>query len=354
MGTVFPGVTFGIIVLNGEPFTRYCLRSLYPFAREIIVIEGASERAAAIATPDGHSTDGTLEVLHEFRRREDPEGKLHIVTRNGFWSEKDEQSQAYAVRATSDYLWQVDIDEFYRPEDMSAILEMLRQDPEISGIAFRWKNFWGGFDYLADGWKYRDAVNATHGIRRVFRWGKGYRYASHRPPTVLDDRSRDLRTLKWIGPDEMARRDIYIYHYGMVFPKQAREKTQYYMKMWDFCAGMDRWEQETFRELRHPFAVIHALDPPTWLERFRGTHPPEIRKLLQDLASGAVSEEQRETRDIEKLVSYPPYLFAAAALKRLYGIVVLLRHAAAAVCRQFAAALPWPFRKMKALLRRFR
>ena len=35
-----PRVTFGIIVLNGEPFTRYCLRSLYPFAHQIIVVEG--------------------------------------------------------------------------------------------------------------------------------------------------------------------------------------------------------------------------------------------------------------------------------------------------------------------------
>ncbi len=38
-----PKVTFGIIVLNGEPFTRYCLRSLYPFAHEIIVVEGGHE-----------------------------------------------------------------------------------------------------------------------------------------------------------------------------------------------------------------------------------------------------------------------------------------------------------------------
>ena len=33
---------------------------------------------------------------------------------NGFWpGEKDEQSRAYAARATGDYLWQVDVDEFY-------------------------------------------------------------------------------------------------------------------------------------------------------------------------------------------------------------------------------------------------
>lgn len=69
----FPRVTFGIIVLNGEPFTRYSLRSLYPFAHEIIVVEGASEKAAAIATPDGHSIGGTLDVLHRFKAKEDPD-----------------------------------------------------------------------------------------------------------------------------------------------------------------------------------------------------------------------------------------------------------------------------------------
>jgi hypothetical protein len=39
-------VSFGIIVLNGEPFTRYNLRALYPFAHEIIVVEVASPFAA--------------------------------------------------------------------------------------------------------------------------------------------------------------------------------------------------------------------------------------------------------------------------------------------------------------------
>jgi len=30
----FPKIAFGIIVLNGEPFARYCLTSIYPFAAE--------------------------------------------------------------------------------------------------------------------------------------------------------------------------------------------------------------------------------------------------------------------------------------------------------------------------------
>ena len=58
-----PQITFGIIVLNGEPFTRYCIRQIYTFAHEIIVVEGACEGAAKIATKKGHSIDDTLNVL---------------------------------------------------------------------------------------------------------------------------------------------------------------------------------------------------------------------------------------------------------------------------------------------------
>ena len=91
-------ITFGMIVLNGEPFIRYNLRSLYPFAHQIIVVEGACPSAAAVATADGHSMDGTFEVLHDFKHREDPENKVVIVTAgdegytDGFWPGKDQMS----------------------------------------------------------------------------------------------------------------------------------------------------------------------------------------------------------------------------------------------------------------------
>ena len=86
----FPKITFGIIVLNGEPFTRYCLRSIYPYAYEIIVVEGGHEDAKVVSTPDGHSIDGTLETLRRFKSEEDPENKVQIVTRDGLWTKSDE------------------------------------------------------------------------------------------------------------------------------------------------------------------------------------------------------------------------------------------------------------------------
>ncbi len=134
----FPRITFGIIVLNGEPFTKYCLRQLYPFAYEIIVVEGGS-RWAIDQAPEGHSIDGTLEALQEFKEQEDPENKVQIITRHGFWEEKTEQSQAFAERATGDYLWQVDIDEFVNSftfNDLSIAALPILLDQEIYGFAF--------------------------------------------------------------------------------------------------------------------------------------------------------------------------------------------------------------------------
>ncbi len=302
-------------MLNGEPFTRYCLRALYPFAHEIIVVEGACEAAARIATPDGHSTDGTLESLRRFRVEEDPHGKVQIVCREGFWSEKDEQSQAYAARVTGDYLWQVDIDEFYRPEDMEAVCAMLREDPGITAVTFEQITFWGGFDYVVDGWYLRRGVKYFH---RLFRWGPGYRYTTHRPPTVHDSGGCDLRRVKWIPGAALARRGIFMHHYALLFPKQVREKCEYYTQAaWANRKGARAWAEERFLTLGNPFRVHNVYDYPSWLQRFRGTHPPQVQAMRHDLEAGRLPIAMRDSADIERLLDSPRYQLGRAALMLL-------------------------------------
>jgi hypothetical protein len=310
-----PRITFGMIVLNGRPFVRYNLRALYPFAHEIIVVEGATPGAASVATPDGHSTDGTLETLYRFKAEEDPENKVQIVVRDGFWSEKDEESQAYAQRATGDYLWQVDIDEFYHPRDIQAVLNMLQNDPSISAIAFREIKFWGGFDYIVDGWRSRRGSEIYH---RLFKWGAGYRYVTHRPPTVYDPQGRDLRHLKWINGYELARRGIFLYHYSLVFPKQVIEKCEYYSDAaWARRLEAREWAQEVFLKLQNPYRVHNVYELPSWLERFVGDHSPQIEALRADLKAGRLDIVARPTDDIERLLQSPRYQLGRVALKSL-------------------------------------
>lgn len=315
-----PGITFGMIVLNGEPFLRYNLRALYPFAHQIVVVEGAAPAAAGLATVDGHSTDGTLDTLRYFETYEDPERKLTVVTAedegyaNGFWpGEKNEQSQAYAKRATGDYLWQVDVDEFYEPDGMQTVLKMLQSDPSITSLSFRALDFWGGFDYLVNGWFLQHEGSTYH---RLFRWGTGYRYVTHRPPTVHDERGQDLRGLRWIDDETMSKQSVLLHHYSLVFPKQVIEKCAYYGGAeWAQRGGAPRWAQESYLRLRHPYRVHNVYSHPSWLERYQGSHPPQIKCLRSDIDAGRVDALVRPTEDVDQLLRSPLYVVGRGCLK---------------------------------------
>ena len=330
-----PRVTFGIIVLNGEPFTRYTLRALYPYAHEIIVAEGAAPGAAALAAPDGHSSDGTLDVLREFARHDDPEGKLTVVTAedeghpDGFWpGEKDEQSRAYASRATGDFLWQVDVDEFYLEGDIERVLRLLGEE-EVDAATFHVLTFWGGLDYVVDGWTLRRKEGFYH---RLFKWGPGYTYATHRPPTVLDAQGRDLRALHWLSGRDTQRLGIELLHYSMLFPFQVSGKGAYRRatpEVWsDAYDGWDDWFETAYRRLQRPYGV-HYLRPrsmgrlrrlPSWLERYDGEHPAQVRRMMDDVAAGRLRVETRGTADVEALFDRWWYAPGRAALKALdYG-----------------------------------
>ena len=325
----FPRISFGIIALNGEPFIRHTLRALYAFAHEIIVVEGATAAASNIATADGHSTDSTLATLRDFKTAEDPEDKLIIVSRDGFWSEKDEMSRAYAERATGDYLWQVDVDEFYQPTDMAAIIEMLRADPSITAASFKTVTFWGAPDYTVDSWYLRRGAAAYH---RLFKWGAGYRYTTHRPPTVVDDQGRDLRDLHWISAEKLDARGIRMYHYSLLLPKQVLEKCDYYSRAeWAQRQQALDWAREAYMALRRPYHLHNVDEYPGCLYRYAGAHPPQALEMWRELSAPGSPYQIRETRDIEALLNSPRY--------RLGRWLVMKLDRPALVCRQLRQGL---------------
>ena len=321
MSRLGPNITFGMIVLNGMPFVTYNVRALYPFAGQIIVVEGAAPGAAAIAAPDGHSRDGTLEELRRFAREEDPAGKLVIVTaedeghEDGFWpGEKDEQSRAYAVRATGDYLWQVDVDEFYHSTDMQAVVDRLAREPQVTAVTFPTITHWARPAYVTDGWYLRRGAADFH---RLFKWGPGYSYAGHRPPTVLDDRGRDTRSVCWLDAAEMARRGIHMHHYSLLLPAQVRDKVEYYSN-WglhgDWFANERRWFADSYLTLRKPYRVHNVYRYPSWLERYEGAHPAAVVSMMSDLAHSAALE-MRPVDDAEALLRSPVYRLGRSLVK---------------------------------------
>jgi glycosyltransferase involved in cell wall biosynthesis len=321
----FPRISFGIIVLNGEPFTKYCLRQLYPQAYEIIVVEGGSDKAAGFA-PQGRSTDGTLEALREFKDQEDPENKLQIVTREGFWPEKDEQSQAYAQRATGDYLWQVDIDEFYRHADIDKVRAFLAADPQIDAVSFKQYAFWGSPGIVADGFNLRS--DRSEIFHRLFKWGKNYRYQTHRPPTVVDGQGVDLRQMRWITGEEMAKKGVFLFHYSLLFPIQVRNKCRYYatptsVTFRAYAPGILDWAENAYFHIRRPFRVHNVYRHLSWLRRIDITHPEEADHIWQDALSGKIKVELRDNRDAEALINNRYYQWMTRVLSLM---ATMLKH----------------------------
>lgn len=309
-------ISFGIIVLNGEPFLRYNLRSLYPFAHQIIVVEGACPSASEVATPDGHSTDDTLEVLQAFKYEEDLDNKLLVVTAeqegypNGFWPNKTVMSQAYARRCTGNYLWQVDGDEFYHEEQMRRLIRLLEQT-RPDAISFPMLTFWGSLKYIADSfYLIRDGAAEFH---RLFAWAPGYSYNTHFPPTVFDEHGKNLRKKKWIRAQQLRKMGVFLYHYSLLFPHQVFDKVRYYKSR--NKSAIDSWEEEVYRRLSKPFRAHNVYWHIGWLERFRGEHPAAVRQMMEDIHCGKLRVALRDCRDVENLLSDKRYVFATRVLR---------------------------------------
>lgn len=336
-----------MIVLNGEPFTRYTLRALYPYAHEIIVVEGAAPGATNIASADGHSLDGTLDSLRAFKADEDPQDKLIIVTRDGFWSEKDEMSQAYAERATGDYLWQVDVDEFYQPRDIEAVCKLLNEQPSVTALSFESVFFWAAPEFRVDSWYLRRGEAEFH---RLFKWGAGYRYVTHRPPTVVDAQGRDLRRQHWIRAKDLSARGIHLYHYSLLLPKQVREKCEYYSRAeWAKRQHIKAWADEAYFALRRPYHAHNVYEYPGCLYRFRGAHPPQVIQMWRDLNDPHSPYALRPRDDIEALLDSRRYRMGRLLVMAANRPALWLRQTRIRVKRWLARWLP---RALKDVLRR--
>ncbi|MGA2060512.1 MAG: glycosyltransferase family 2 protein [Thermoguttaceae bacterium] len=322
-------ISFGMIVLNGEPFVRYNLRSLYPWAHQIIVVEGACQTSKAVATPDGHSTDGTLEDLRRFQAEEDPEKKLSVVSardegyEDGFWPEKVKMCQAFAKRATGNYLWQVDSDEFYREQDMPALLNLLEKG--VGRIAFPQQSFWGGIDHVNNSMYLADF--SRRGVPRVFAWGPGYSYVTHRPATVADDKGTNVRKGGDISSRAMFKRGIYMYHYCLVFPSQALTKVGYYgtnsQVKADYSGGfiptIHSWHSN-FKQITRPYHLHNIQTCLSWIRPYRGTHPAQVINMMADIRAGRISHELRRTDDVERLMHSRSYRLSTLLLDAMASV----------------------------------
>lgn len=273
-------LSFGMIVLNGEPFIKYNLDNIYQHAHEILIVEGAVSKFKHASTPDGHSTDNTINIIKEYP---DPDNKIKLIQYDGFWPEKDEMSNAYMERCTGDYIWQLDVDEFYKPEAIEKVRAYLSDNPETTRVEVQTVNFWHGFKSIMRGASYCFGADK---FRRIFKFEPGYRFKTHRPPTIIDTDGKECCGKHVLSADELLQRlNVFMFHYSYVFEGGVQAKADYYSRMgWGGgCEDGSIWATKEWKRLSNPLR-IHLVDfPPSWIEPFNGEHPMVIKQMIRDI-----------------------------------------------------------------------
>ena len=255
-------ITFGMIVFNGDYVLQEVIDSIYPYAHQILIAEGPVQ----FWQDQGYKTsnDGTNQVLSTLN---DPEKKITVI--HSQYTEKDDQCNMYMslLRPDTDYIWNLDCDEVFKPEDVEKVIELLEKE-KYTSVGFKSLTFYGGFDRYLTG--FEEGAEFIR-IRKVY---PGSYWSTHRPPTIahtidsssqLPEKHLDFNTLAGMG--------VRMYHYSYVFPDQVQQKVKYYKQK----ISKDNCIDDYFEKVYLPW--MRTNDKMSVEEKYRGPHEfkPQFR-----------------------------------------------------------------------------
>jgi len=284
-------IAFGMIVFNGDYVLQECLESVYPYATQILIAEGP----VRYWQDQGYttSTDKTNEILDNFP---DPENKITVV--HGQFEGKDEECRAYMphMRDDIDYIWNLDSDEVYKPEDIKKIISILEEE-KYTSVGVRSCSFYGGFDDFIGGFEL-----AKDNFLRIFKVYPNATWKTHRPPTIIAPEGTQVLPDKHLDSDTLwDKYGVQMYHYSYVFPRQVREKISYYKAK----VSKENCHPNYYEEIYLPWVKgdksvesgwrgVHEFRPSirgdSFTQKFVGLHPDVIENNIEDLRNRIQNE----------------------------------------------------------------
>lgn len=211
---------------NEEEFAPIVLSSIYNEVDKIIVIEGAVTNRPN-ATPDGHSTDKTLEIIKNFKANKDPLNKITLISINRPWKNLEQMKQTFLdVSSHGDWMLINDADEIYRPEDIKRLRKAIDLNPHACEFVPNFLHFYRDFYHVAvpgPEWQ------PQH--QRIFKYARGMKYNSH--PVVTDPAGHCTYFSHHYQNRRIMLNDFWIFHYGYARSNMneiMKTKQQYYEK----------------------------------------------------------------------------------------------------------------------------
>jgi hypothetical protein len=256
-------IHFFTIVLNGQPFIRYHLdvfRAL-PFRWHWHVVEGvaalAHDTAWSVAAggriddtlhSKGLSNDGTSQYLDRIAGEFPHSITLYRKAPGSFWDGKREMVAAPLANVQEPcLLWEVDADELWRPEQISAMRRMFQMQPGRTA-AFYWCDYFVGPDLVITT-RYNYAQNPAVEWLRTWRFVPGMQWFAHEPPTLIgresDGRLVNVAAVAPFTHDETEALGARFQHFSYATEEQLRFKQIYYAE-----GDLNAWRRMNM-ELRH-------------------------------------------------------------------------------------------------------
>lgn len=275
-------ISYVMIVLNGMPFIEFSLRSIYDFAHEIVVVEGAVESCMFAANSNGSSKDGTVEFVKAFP---DPENKIKLI--QGRWPEKREMQNEALKHISGDYIWLIDSDEVYKKEDINTVIGILEESPTITEVHFPIFHFWKGFDYIIS-----SKILESCFFHRIFKLSKPCNFTTHRPPTLLwKQQNKTTDKMNLLEASILKGKGVCVYHYSYILEEQVEQKIKLYKEYgWEKYWSIDlddwynncflKWTPENRNIIDKKYAIwtgsINSCTVP-----FKGSHPDVILDYIR-------------------------------------------------------------------------
>jgi hypothetical protein len=256
-----------LAVHNEEDWIEHNLKNCYDEFDIIRVVEGAVE-GRPNSTPNGHSTDSTLEII---RRFPDPDSKIELVTQDRFFKSLEEQKQTFLDLANEgEWLFIVDCDEFYMEGEINRVREAIRSRPTASEIVPTFLHFYRDFQHIKaphPEWQMQH--------QRIIRYRPGLKYHTH--PVATDAAGKCTYFDGSYQPKRYTMNDMYIYHYGHAKGKEFHAMKQEFYKselekfnLADGTNASDKFD-EKFVEF------MEYKEPEDTILQYNGPHPKAIQ-----------------------------------------------------------------------------
>lgn len=303
---------------NEADWITFNLANNYDEYDVIRVVEGAVE-GRPNSTPDGHSTDNTLELIRSFP---DPQNKIELYTLDRPFKSLEEQKQMFLdVADDGEWLFIVDCDEFYLDGDVNKVRRFIHKHPSATEFIPTFLHFYRDFFHVRD---FEGEWNLWH--QRIIRYQKGIRYHTHPVATYLDGKcsyfDKDHQFTRWQMPG------LYMFHYGHSKGAEFhRMKRDFYLsELAKFPAGAGKSAADAFNEKFVEF--VEYKEDLSKILLYTGSHPSVLSQHPAAMHSDDFYKDKKLKHFLEvqaysekKLPTIPQWMLFERRMNPVYNIV---------------------------------